>query len=663
MQSIAQGVYEYQPEVKARTVNILNIDNKQFKDLNKSLTLDIYEDWRQPVSNRIDDLLMQMDLLEKVGMLLINTLNSGSNGQLTQKAIEFVEDEKMTRFIFRNLITDNPDRSFSHPREGVHITPFETAQFMNAMQELAESTRLGIPVVFKSNARNHLENSAKAGINVSSGSFSSWPKEAGLAATRDMELIKEFANTMRQEWVSIGLRGMYGYVADLSTEPRWYRIHETFTEDADLASDIITTLVSNLQGKSLNSKSVALTIKHFPGGGPQENGADPHYSFGKNQAYPSNNFDYHLKPFIAAIDAGASSIMAYYGVPVGQAYEPNNVGMAFSKAILTRLLRENLGFQGYINSDTGIIGNRAWGLEDKDLEEQILIAIEAGTDVLSGFNDNDVILNLVNSGRLSERRVNQSVRRLLKEQFELGLFENPYVNANRASYLVGNPSFQRKADIAQRKSIVVLQNKMILPLSPFDEDDTLKIFTIGINVESFDNTKWSSFEFISGDQNESGILTEIPKDADYAILRISVTNEGSHPDLIFGGANPDELNLISFTEMANAKSWKITPSLEKIKGVMKELGNEKIILSINFRQPFVIDRQCDFLKAGGILATFGVSDEALMDIVTGRFSPSGKLPFALANKLAAITNQQSDAPGYLDDDTLFPFGHGLKYDK
>lgn len=661
--SIAQGTYEYQPELEARSVEILNIDKKQFKDLNKNLTLDIYEDWRQPVSNRIDNLLRQMDLKEKVGMLLINTLNSGSNGQLTPKAVEFVEDEKMTRFIFRNYVTNNPDRTYSHPWRGVHITPFETAQFMNAMQELAESARLGIPVIFKSNARNHLDNGAKVGINVSSGAFSSWPKEAGLAATRDMELIEDFANTMRQEWTSIGLRGMYGYVADLATEPRWYRIHETFTEDSDLASEIISTLVTNLQGQSLNSKGIALTIKHFPGGGPQENGADPHYSFGKNQAYPSNNFDYHLKPFVAAIDAGASSIMAYYGIPVGQAYEPNNVGMAFSKGVLTGLLRKKLGFNGYINSDTGIIGDRAWGLEDKDLEEQILIAIEAGTDVLSGFNDNELILNLVNSGRLSESRVNQSVRRLLKEQFELGLFENPYVNANRASYIVGNPSFQRKADIAQRKSIVLLQNKTILPLSPSDEKDTLKIFTMGINVVSFYNTKWSSFEFISGDQNESGILPEVPKDADYAILRISVTNEGSRPDLFFGGANPDELSLLSFSEMASANSWKITPSLEQIKEVMKVLGNEKTILSINFRQPFVIDQQCSFLESGAILATFGVSDDALMDIVTGRFSPSGKLPFALANKPAAITNQQSDAPGYLDEDTLFPFGYGLTYDK
>lgn len=659
---IAQGTYTFQPEVSTRVVNVLNADGLQFKDLNKNNELDVYEDWRQPVEKRIEDLLSQMNIQEKVGMMLINTLNADAYGKTPAKGVEFVEDEKMTRFIFRNLVANEPNRSVVNRRGGVQISPYEAAQFTNGMQELAESTRLGIPVMFKSNARNHLARSARAGINVTAGSFSSWPKEAGLAATRDMGLIADFANTMRKEWTAIGLRGMYGYMADLSTEPRWYRVHETFTEDGDLAANIISTLVTNLQGKSLSAQSVALTIKHFPGGGPQENGADPHYSFGKNQAYPANNFKYHLKPFTAAIDAGASSIMAYYGIPVRQSYQPNNVGMAFSKGILTDLLRNELGFRGYVNSDTGIIGSRAWGLEDKTVEEQILIAIEAGTDILSGFNDNKQILSLVTSGKLAESRVDVSVSRLLKEQFELGLFENPYVDSNRASYLLGNASFQRKADIAQRKSVVLLQNEMSLPLPNSKESsDTLKLFTMGMNTKSLTGKEWANYKFTSGDSAESGAKVTIPTDTDYAIIRVFVTNDGSRRDLFFGGANPDELNLLSFSEMAKAKSWKITPSLEEIQRIMKKVGSEKTILSIYFRQPFVMDKNCGLLDAGAVLATFGVNDEALMDIITGKFKPSGKLPFALANKPDAITSQEPDAPGYTKKNTLFPFGFGLTY--
>lgn len=660
---LAQGTYTFQPPIEGRAVNLLYDNQLIFKDLNKNKKLDSYEDWRQPVDIRIADLLSQMTLEEKVGMLLINTLNAGEKGEMTDGAVDLIENQKMTRFVFRNTIKDNPVNSGAgNGFAGVQITPFEAAQFMNAVQELSERTRLGIPAMFKSNSRNHMEYDSRAGINVESGSFSSWPKESGLAATRDMELIADFAKIMAEEWRAIGLRGMYGYMADLATEPRWYRVHETFTEDSELAANIITVLIKNLQGDRLNSKSIALTIKHFPGGGPQEGGGDPHYEFGKNQVYPAGKFDYHLAPFKAAIDAGASSIMAYYGIPVGQPYMPNTVGMAFSKGILTDLLRTKLGFSGYVNSDTGIIGTRAWGLEDKSVDEQILIAIEAGTDILSGFSNNKQILDLVKSGKLSESRVDLSVTRLLKEQFELGLFENPYVDPNRAAYVIGNPSFQRKADLAQRKSIVLLQNKMTLPLAQSKEQDTLRIFTMGMNTAMFKERKWSNFKVTSGDYNKAKgeTLPAIQEETDFAIIRIQVTTDGGS-DRRFGGAQPDELNFLSFSEMAKSNSWKISPSLDDIQTVMETVGPEKTILSIDFRQPYVLDEPSGVLNAAGILATFGVSDAAVMDIIMGEFKPSGKLPFALAKTSAAIIKQDPDAPGYPAEDTLFPFGFGLTY--
>jgi beta-glucosidase len=659
----AQQSQTHQPPLEVRAASLLHQNQLQFKDLNKNQKLDIYEDWRQPVDKRVADLLSQMTLEEKVGMLLINTLNAGAKGKMTDAAVDLIENQKMTRFIFRNSVTNNPVVTESgNPFAGTQITPYEASQFMNAVQELSESTRLGIPAMFKSNSRNHMEIDARAGINVESGSFSAWPKESGLAATRDMDLIADFAKIMAEEWRAIGLRGMYGYMADLSTEPRWYRVHETFTEDSDLASEIISVLVKNLQGERLNSKSIALTIKHFPGGGPQEGGGDPHYDFGKNQVYPAGKFDYHLAPFRAAVDAGASSIMAYYGIPVDQPYLPNDVGMAFSKGILTDLLRNKLGFKGYVNSDTGIIGDRAWGLEDKSVDEQILIAIEAGTDILSGFSNNKQLLALVESGKLPESRVDLSVSRLLKEQFELGLFENPYVDPNRAVYIVGNASFQRKADLAQRKSIVLLQNKSVLPLTQPKGPDTLRIFTMGMNSALFKDRTWANFKVTTGDYDKSKgeKLPAIPRDTDFAIIRVQITNDPGS-DRRFGGALPEELNFLSLSEMAKSKSWKISPALEDIQKVMETLGSEKTILSIDFRQPYVLDEASGVLNAGGLLATFGVSDAALMDIILGKFNPSGKLPYALAKTSAAVIAQDPDAPGYPEEDTLFPFGFGLEY--
>ena len=659
----AQKSSPHQPLIEHRAVDLLHEKQFIFKDLNKNQKLDVYEDWRQPLDKRVANLVSQMTLQEKVGMLLINTLNAGEKGTLTEGAVDYIENQKMTRFIFRNTIKNNPvNTGAGNGFAGVQISPYEAAQFMNAVQELSERTRLGIPSLFKSNSRNHMEIDARAGINVESGSFSSWPKESGLAATRDMDLIADFAKIMAEEWRAIGLRGMYGYMADLSTEPRWYRVHETFTEDSKLATEIIKVLIKNLQGEKLHSKSIALTIKHFPGGGPQEGGGDPHYAFGKNQIYPAGKFDDHLAPFKAAIDAGASSIMAYYGIPVGQPYMPNNVGMAFSKGILTDLLRTLLKFRGYVNSDTGIIGERAWGLEDKRLDEQILIAIEAGTDILSGFSNNKQILNLVEAGKLPESRVNLSVTRLLKEQFELGLFENPYVDPNRAAYLVGNPSFQQKADLAQRKSIVLLQNKTKLPLAQPKGQDTLKIFTMGMNTDLFKEREWSNYKVTSGEYNKAKkeTLPAISKETDIAIIRVQVTNNPGS-DRRFGGADSTELDFLSFSEMAKAKSWKISPSLEDIQTVMATIGAEKTILSIDFRQPYVLDEASGILNAAGILATFGVSDAAVMDIIMGKFNPTGKLPYALAKTSAAVVKQAPDAPGYPEEDTLFPFGFGLNY--
>ncbi|WP_372948527.1 glycoside hydrolase family 3 protein [Mariniphaga sp.] len=656
---IAQGTYSLQPEIDARATNILHVDELKFKDLNKNGKLDIYEDWRQPVVNRIDNLIAQLTLEEKVGFLLINTLNAEAFGKVSENGVRYIENEKMSRFIFRNPVVESPERYGEGGFGGSQISPYEAAQFTNSVQEIAENTRLGIPVVFKSNARNHVAYDPRAGINVESGAFSAWPKEAGLAATQDIELIAEFADIMRKEWTSIGLRSMYGYMADLATEPRWYRIHETFTEDSEWATEIIAALVKNLQGESLNSKSVALTMKHFPGGGPQEGGGDPHFDYGKNQVYPAGMFDNHVAPFKAAIEAGVSSIMPYYGIPIGQQYLPNDVGMAFSKGIVTDLLRNELGFKGYVNSDTGIIGERAWGLEDKTKEEQIVIAVEAGTDVLSGFSDNKMIIDLVKTGKISESRIEQSVRRLLTEQFELGLFENPYVDPDRAAYIVGNSSFQRKANVAQRKSIVLLQNNMKLPLTMPEGNDSLVLFTMGVDTEIFNNRSWAGIKVITGDYDRiNGQRPAIGDDINYAIIRINVLNTGGR----FGGALPEELDFLAFSDMVGSQSWHISPSLADIKNIMNIVGSENTILSIDFRNPYVLDQQSGFLESGAILATFGVRSEAVMDIIMGNFKPVGKLPFALPKSREAVINQDSDAPGYSKEDTLFPFGFGLTYD-
>ena len=712
-----------QPVLSAQVKSLLTLDGRQFKDLNGNGKLDAYEDWRLSVEQRVADLLARMSLEEKTGMMMINDLNAGCAGAVTATAADYIGTQKMTRFILRSKAAGTADAcSITPGRGGFTVTPQQLATYTNAIQAMAEATPLGIPVVFKDNARNHFETDPRVGISGGSGAFTEFSKEAGLAAAAlgeeflktgkttvgDMGPVRTFTEVMGQEYNAVGLRAMYGYMADLATEPRWYRVHETFTEDADLNANIMKTLVEGLQGGPVSPKTaVAMTMKHFPGGGPQEQGLDPHYSFGKNQVYPGNNFGYHLKPFMAAIDAGVSSIMPYYGVPINVTYEGvkyDQVGMAFSKQIVTDLLRGKLGFKGYVNSDTGIINDRAWGLEDKTVPERVAIAINGGTDTLSGFSTNKTITDLVKAGLVTEARVNEAVKRLLTEQFKLGLFENPYIDAGKANATIGSDANRAKGLDIQKKSVVLLQNQdqaaggKTLPLKA-----GAKVYTMGMGKADVEKYGYAvtdgNYDATKGQTRPSAA------GADYAVIRVLVKDKGSaysskdpatganplrlnpltgkpwgsqdpcvlfplinatcsDTALTFGGALPWEASDLTFTGMAAASSRTMTPSLAEIQAIMQEVGDpKKVVLNIYFRAPYVLDDASGLKNAGAIVAGFGVSDTALLEVLSGKFKPQGKMPFALPKTQLAVEQQQSDVPGYKEttDGALYPFGFGLTY--
>jgi len=737
-----EGNHGRPPELGAEVKDIIKVKGRQFKDLNDNGTLDPYEDWRLPVAERVEDLVGQMTLEEKAGLMLIDTLNAecidGDRASVSATGKDYINNQHMHRLIFRNVVTDKP--VCGQPGSGfgatTSVTPAEAATFMNRVQAESEATRLGIPVLYKSNARNHIDAQARAGINEAAGAFSAFPKEAGIAAAAlgeqaertgeatdgDMSVVEDFAGVMAAEWESIGLRGMYGYMADLSTEPRWYRTHETFTEDADLGANIMGELVETLQGpvgKDGNSlspeTSVALTMKHFPGGGPQELGLDPHYAFGKTQVYPGDAFGYHLKPFEAAIEAGVSSIMPYYGVPMDVTYEGvdyDEVGMAFSDQIVNGLLRDQMGFAGYVNSDTGIINDRAWGLEEATIPERVAAAINSGTDTLSGFHDVRTITDLVAADLVTEDRVDLAAERLLAPMFEMGLFENPYVDQGVATATVGSEANREVALDLQRKSTVLLQNQEVdgEPVLPLDGDET--VYVLG-NVDA-EQVEAAGYEVIDGNV-EAGQARPSAAGADVALISMTAKNvrtgsyvsndpatglntehlnpivwdgannlDGKSPygaadacvaygetactdnGLRFGGSFPWESSILDFTGMENeADSWEVTPSLEAIQQVMDEVGAENVVLDIYFRQPYVLDEASGLRDAGAILANFGNSTTALMDIVSGEFAPQGRMPFALPATRAAVEQQASDLPGYdeTDDGALYPYGFGLTYEE
>ena len=643
------------PYLGTRTIQIVKQHGFEFKDLNKNGALDKYEDWRLSSKIRAQDLVSKMNLEEKIGFMLISTtrmkgdwifepnapieeISAGFNEKALVQTINMFSRQPLPVPIVSSAGKTKAVNEF-HQRHFIlraNVKPEMIAEWANNLQSLCESTRLGIPAIVASNPRNHVTTDASSGLSVGITPFSKWPGELGLAATRDLKLIKEFAQIAAQEWCAVGLRKGYMYMADLATEPRWQRIEGTFGENADLSAKMMTAIVSGFQGQKLNGKSVALTTKHFPGGGPQVDGHDPHFEWGKDQHYPGKMFEYHLKPFIAAIKAGTSAIMPYYAKPVGTQYE--EIAFAYNKGIIHDLLRKKLGFNGIINSDTGPIEMMPWGVENLTLHQRYQKAIECGVDIFSGTADPTILLETVRQGLVSESRINESIIRLLIEKFDLGLFENPFVDAGKASQVVGNESFQKKADLAQRKSIVLLKNdKKLLPLKPkskvyFETNYFNRNARKNSTVFKQENNAWDIDFVDNADQADIIIAWLIPTSGGL----FSLKNEPIDISLKKNNIDVDHINVLKKTKPT--------------------------ITIINFTSPWVIE-EIDDKDLHTVLATFGATPEAVLDILTGKFKPTGKMPITVPLNIKAVLENQSDVPGYLKPNSYarFRYGDGLTY--
>jgi beta-glucosidase-like glycosyl hydrolase len=260
----------------------------------------------------------------------------------------------------------------------------------------------------------------------------------GLVALRSTQLVRQFAEIAREEYVSVGIRQALHPQVDLATEPRWGRNNAGMGEDASLVSTMVVEYINGFQGEKIGPHSVVTTTKHFPGGGPMEDGEDSHFFWGKNQTYPGNNREYHLLPFKAAIAAGTRQMMPYYSRPIGTTWE--EVAFGFNKGVVQNLLKDQLGFKGIVVTDWGIVGSRPWGLENATELERTRRVIDAGCDIFGGGAAfGHVIVQLVQEGKVTEARIDESVRKLLREKYELGLFDNPFVDVDAAERVVGNP--------------------------------------------------------------------------------------------------------------------------------------------------------------------------------------------------------------------------------
>ncbi|MDH3698796.1 MAG: glycoside hydrolase family 3 C-terminal domain-containing protein [Flavobacteriaceae bacterium] len=593
----------------------------QYRDLNKNGQLDVYEDSRKPIQDRINDLTRQMNLEEKAGLMFITMAGMNKDGSLQEKP---VPGEPITFFLETNS-TMIAKKKMNHFNIIQSTTPRAMATWNNTIQKLAERTRLGIPITIATDPRHSAHENA--GASIPTDFFSKWCSPLGFAAIGDTILMREFGDIARQEYKALGIRLALSPMADLATEPRWGRINGTFGEDAALSARMTKAYVLGFQGDSLTNTSVACMTKHFSGGGPQEDGEDAHFPYGKNQVYPGNNFDYHIIPFEeGAFPARTAQIMPYYGIPVGQTNE--EVGFGYNKEIITGLLREKYGFDGVVCSDWGLVSDSpvkpaaAHGVEHLSAVERAAKILDAGCDMFGGEASPQWIVELVQSGKIAEEKIDVSVKRILRDKFRLGLFDDPYVDVDNSA-VYENEVFRQKGREAQRRSMVLLKNdNNILPLK-----EGVKLYVEGINEETA-----AQFSTLVSDVSE----------ADYVILKLRTPYDPR-----------DQYMLEQFFNQG-----RLTFSEEEVSKYVGLMQTKPTITVMNLERPAVIPEINGATQ--GLIADFDSSDEVIMELIFGQFKPSGKMPFELPSSVEAVEAQKEDVP-YDSKDPLYPFGYGISF--
>lgn len=701
------------PTIGVTVRPVIQQDGKYFKDLTGDGRLTVYKDWRRSPKERAEALAEELSVDEKLGLLFVNSWKMGiyqedkekvdESGLLNEEIVEQDESIFNVEKTYGTTYTLK-DMGVRHLILRQNPSPEDLADWINQLNQVAEGVGHALPVMVISNSRNE-NGEIVFGMNDAAGVFATWPGTMGIAAAvkgNGPELIDDFAECIRQEWNAVGMRKGYMYMADVMTDPRWQRSYGTFGEAPELVSQIMERLVPGIQGSAegVTGDGVAVTIKHFPGGGARENGFDPHYVQGQWNVYQTEDSlrTYHLPAFQTAIHKKASSIMPYYAKPSaeksspqydlgGQPVSMEARGFAFNQFFIQELLRDQMGFEGYVNSDSGISNKMAWGVEDLDVPERIALAINNGVDIISGSLDVFSAKEAWERGQngyyttqghpvpegyraeqliLTEEALNRAVARTLEEKFALGMFENPYRDPQQAAKVVAEQKHWNDAYNVHVQSVVPLKNrKGLLPLSAADVRER-KAY-----VESFRSEQEKADQETSAlrrlVQEKYGFtLTEDYHEADLAILFVSPTS-GAYFHATEGYLELDicedkEVSDVDEEGRPTADTHMETTlcGTGKLKEIAQELHSRggRVIINVNFTLAWLLGNAEPYADA--LLAGFDTYPEAVLDIITGKELPSGKLPITLpknddviAVDSAGVCVSRNDVPGY-DKDRYMP---------
>ncbi len=701
------------PVIGVVSRNVIEKDGQYYKDIDGSGEVTAVNDWHNSPQERAAAYVRTLTIDEKIAQLFISDWRMGPKYPSSyMEGHEVIPDESglldeaemkgTTIFGEQDLpgTTTLLKEWFSrHLILRANATPEDLADWLDQLQAVAEECEHFVPVEAASNSRN--ENGELVfGMNDAFGILATWPGTLGIAAAvrgDGIDIIDRFADCVRREWHDCGLRKGYMYMADCMTDPRWQRTYGTFGEDPELNTEIFEHLIPGIQGskEGVTPDGVAMTVKHFPGGGARENGFDPHYAAGQWNVYATEGSlqKYHLPAFYPAVKYHAASIMPYYSKPSAeksaQQTDPNGdpvrmdpYGFAYNKVFIDGILRNQMGFDGYINSDTGIAHNMGWGVEALDVPERIGFAVtQSGVDVISGLFDNlegreayDRATNgyydthPVPEGFkkedlvLTDESLDRAVTRTLTEMFQLGMFDNPYADPAKAVETASIQADWDEAALVHRKSVVLLKNQDVLPLKA-DQTEGKKVYAEAFAKDP-KNAEASTAHLreLLADRT----LTDDPAEADFAILMISPSSGE------YFSATPGYLELAICENKTvcdvgeDGKPQKSTHQETTLAGADRiakiadqvHAHNGKVIAEVNFTLAWEVGNVEPYADA--LLAGFDTYPDAVLDVIDGKFSPTGRMPITLPRDDAVLAVNEdgvcispNDVPGY-DKDQYMP---------
>ncbi len=709
-------------------VDLLEVDRFAFKDMNKNGSLEPYEDWRLSADERAQDLASRMSVEQIAGLMLYSrhqAIPASSRGFFSgtydEKSLEEsgAEPSDLTDQQKTFLTNDN----LRHVLITTVQSPEIAAEWNNKAQALVEGIGFGIPVNTSSDPRHRSR--ADAEFNAGAGGeISMWPTTLGLAATFNPALVERFGEIASQEYRALGITTALSPQVDLATDPRWMRFNGTFGENPTLSADMARAYIDGFQNSSPDKQisngwgyqSVNAMVKHWPGGGTGEAGRDAHYGMGKYAVYPGNEFETHFIPFIeGAFNLNgetkmASAVMPYYTISYNQDTKNNeNVGNAYSLYIIQDLLRTKYGYDGVLCTDWSVtadqgpldvfFGGKSWGVEHLSVADRHYKALKAGIDQFGGNNESGPVLEAYEMGvkemgqENMRSRFEKSAVRLLKNIIRPGLFENPYLDPVETASIVGNAEFMKAGYEAQLNSIVMLKNKNnVLPLPEKSKVYIPKRYTpasrnfLGVPVpEKLESP--INMETVKKYFN----VTDSPDEADFALTfiqnpksgngydQVDVKSEGTgyvpislqYNDYIATEARETSLAggdpLENFTNRSYNGKSRETENIHDMKMVNEtklKMGEKPVIVLINASNPMIFS---EFEKnASAIILHFGVLDQALLDIISGKSAPSGLLPFQMPLDMASVELQQEDVPQdmkcHVDSEgNKYDFAYGLNW--